>query len=293
MIEPQAQPAPPAADGEPAFLEMNTRLQVEHPVTELVTGLDLVRLQILVAQGLPLPEEVLTAQLTGHAVEARLYAEDVPSGYLPVNGTVELFEIPAGVRVDSGVETGSVVGTSYDAMLAKVIAYGATREEACSRLAGALERTRVHGVTTNRDLLVRVLRSPEFLGGEVDTGYLDRHDPAVLGAPRADGPTRQTRRGGGAGGDGRGAACRQGEGEQERTPSHCEGSVVEHGVPSRPSSCRTTGTTCLRDPGTVGSPPTRVNSGRRSLGSARRRHPRGAPCPHPCASRASATGSSS
>jgi acetyl/propionyl-CoA carboxylase alpha subunit len=177
--------------GEPAFLEMNTRLQVEHPVTELVTGLDLVRLQILVAQGEPLPAEAVNATLTGHAVEARLYAEDVPAGYLPATGTVELFEVPDGVRVDSGVETGSVVSPFYDAMLAKVVAHGATRDEACARLAGALELTRVHGVTTNRDLLVRVLRSPEFLGGEVDTGYLDRVDPAVIGASLADETTQR------------------------------------------------------------------------------------------------------
>jgi acetyl/propionyl-CoA carboxylase alpha subunit len=169
--------------GEPAFLEMNTRLQVEHPVTELVTGLDLVRLQLLVAQGLPLPQEALDATIAGHAIEARLYAEDVPAGYLPVTGTLHRFDVPAGVRVDSGVETGSVVSPFYDAMLAKVVAHGATREEACAKLASALERTAVHGVTTNRDLLVRVLRSPEFLAGEVDTGYLDRVDPAVVGAP--------------------------------------------------------------------------------------------------------------
>jgi acetyl/propionyl-CoA carboxylase alpha subunit len=172
--------------GEPAFLEMNTRLQVEHPVTELVTGLDLVRLQLLVAQGAALPAEALAATLTGHAVEARLYAEDVPAGFLPATGTIALFEVPAGVRVDSGVETGSAVSPFYDAMLAKVVAHGATRAEACGRLAGALQRMRVHGVTTNRDLLVRVLRSPEFLRGEVDTGYLDRVDPAVIGAPLLD-----------------------------------------------------------------------------------------------------------
>ena len=169
-------------DGEPAFLEMNTRLQVEHPVTELVTGLDLVRLQLLVAQGQPLPAEALTPTLTGHAVEARLYAEDVPSGYLPTTGTVARFDVPPGVRVDSSVEAGSVVGTSYDAMLAKVIAHGATREEASSRLADALARTRVHGVRTNRDLLVRVLRSIEWRDAQIDTGYLDREDPAALGA---------------------------------------------------------------------------------------------------------------
>ncbi|GAC1609975.1 MAG: biotin carboxylase N-terminal domain-containing protein [Mycobacteriales bacterium] len=171
------------AHGEPAFLEMNTRLQVEHPVTELVTGLDLVRLQILVAQGQRLD---VTPTMTGHAIEARLYAEDVPAGYLPATGTVHHFEIPAGVRVDSGVETDSVVSPYYDAMLAKVIAYAPTREEACAKLASALQHAKVHGVTTNRDLLVRVLRSQAFLAGEVDTGYLDREDPRVLGGPSAD-----------------------------------------------------------------------------------------------------------
>jgi acetyl/propionyl-CoA carboxylase alpha subunit len=99
--------------------------------------------------------------------------------------------VPAGVRVDSGVETGSVISPFYDALLAKVVAHGATREEACARLAGALARTKVHGVTTNRDLLVRVLRSAEFLAGEVDTGYLDRVDPAEIGAPLADDATRR------------------------------------------------------------------------------------------------------
>ena len=171
-----------SADGEPAFLEMNTRLQVEHPVTEMVTGLDLVRLQILVAQGEQLPAEALAPTMTGHAVEARLYAEDVPAGYLPATGTLALFDVPDGARVDSAVDTGSVVGTHYDAMLAKVIVLAPTREEACARLADVLQRSRIHGVTTNRDLLVRVLRSPEFLAAEVDTGYLDRVDPAVVGA---------------------------------------------------------------------------------------------------------------
>jgi propionyl-CoA carboxylase alpha chain len=175
-------------DGEPAFLEMNTRLQVEHPVTELVTGLDLVRLQLLVAMGLPLPPEVAAARLTGHAVEARLYAENPVRGFLPATGTLHRFEVPSGpgVRVDSGVETGSVVGMHYDAMLAKVVAHGATREEASARLADALARTRLHGVTTNRDLLVRVLRSEAWATGDVDTGFLERHDPAELGRPLAD-----------------------------------------------------------------------------------------------------------
>jgi len=175
-------------EGEPAFLEMNTRLQVEHPVTELVTGLDLVRLQLLVAQGLPLPPAVAPARMTGHAIEARLYAEDVARGFLPVSGTLHRFDIPAGqgIRIDSGVESGSVVGVDYDALLAKVIAHGATRQEASARLATALAGARLHGVTTNRDLLVRLLRSQAWLLGDVDTGYLERHDPAEIGAPLVD-----------------------------------------------------------------------------------------------------------
>jgi propionyl-CoA carboxylase alpha chain len=173
-----------APDGEFFFLEVNTRLQVEHPVTEMVTGLDLVRVQLQVAEGLPLPPEVLDARVTGHAIEARLNAEDVPAGYLPVTGTVHRFAVPAlpGVRVDSGVADGSVVGVHYDSMLAKVIAHGATRDEACRRLARALAETRVHGITTNRDLLVGVLREAEFRAGEIDTGYLGRHPELVTPA---------------------------------------------------------------------------------------------------------------
>src|SRR3954466_13369945 len=164
------------------FLEVNTRLQVEHPVTELVTGLDLVRVQLQVADGEPLPDEVTGASIAGHAVEVRLYAEDVPAGFLPATGTVHRFAVPAlpGVRVDAGVADGSVVGVHYDPMLAKVIAHGPTRDAACRTLARALAEARVHGVTTNRDLLVGVLRESEFRRGEIDTGYLERHDPAEL-----------------------------------------------------------------------------------------------------------------
>ena len=177
-----------APDSQFFFLEVNTRLQVEHPVTEEVTGLDLVRVQLQVAEGLPLAPEVLEATVRGHAVEARLYAEDVPAGFLPTTGAVHRFAVPAlpGVRVDAGVADGSVVGVHYDPMLAKVIAWGATRDQACRRLARALAETKVHGVTTNRDLLVAVLRESDFRAGQIDTGYLSRHDPAVLGAAPAD-----------------------------------------------------------------------------------------------------------
>jgi propionyl-CoA carboxylase alpha chain len=172
------------------FLEVNTRLQVEHPVTELVTGLDLVALQLAVAEGKPLPPQVLHAELSGHAIEARLYAEDVAAGYLPATGTLRRFEIPdlPGVRVDAGVRDGSVVSVHYDPMLAKVIAYAPTREQAARLLARALAEARLHGVVTNRDLLTGILREQEFLDGRTDTGYLTRHNPADLMAadPRRD-----------------------------------------------------------------------------------------------------------
>ncbi|WP_370069628.1 biotin carboxylase N-terminal domain-containing protein [Streptacidiphilus sp. MAP5-3] len=185
-----------APDGRFYFLEMNTRLQVEHPVTECVTGLDLVALQLLVAEGGQLPSAEPPAP-QGHAIEVRLYAEDPARDWQPQIGTVERIELPgvgarfappragekAGLRLDAGIEPGSAVGVHYDAMLAKVIAWAPTRTEAARRLAGALSRARVHGLTTNRDLLVRVLRHPEFLAGRVDTAFLTRNPPE--GGPAA------------------------------------------------------------------------------------------------------------
>ena len=175
-------------DGSFYFLEMNTRLQVEHPVTEEVTGLDLVELQLRVAEGEPLPPEVREAAITGHAIEVRLYAEDVPAGFLPVTGTLHRFAIPSGpgLRVDTGFRDGSVVSPHYDAMLAKVIAHGRTRADAARRLARALRDAQIHGLTTNRDLLVAILREPEFLAGATDTGYLTRHQPAALAGQEPD-----------------------------------------------------------------------------------------------------------
>jgi len=170
------------------FLEVNTRLQVEHPVTELVTGLDLVELQLQVAEGAPLPASVTAATSRGHAIEVRLYAEDPEAGYLPDSGRLERFELDAaeGVRVDAGYETGSVVSTSYDAMLAKVIAWAPTREGAARRLAASLRAARIHGVTTNRELLYGVLSHPEFLEGRTDTGFLERTSPGALAAATRD-----------------------------------------------------------------------------------------------------------
>ena len=174
-------------DGSFYFLEMNTRLQVEHPVTEEVTGLDLVELQLRIAEGEPLPAQVREARIEGHAIEVRLYAEDVPAGFVPATGTLHRFAIPAapGIRVETGFRDGSVISPHYDAMLAKVIAHGRTRADAARRLARALDRAEIHGVTTNRGLLVAILREPDFLAGGTDTGYLIRHDPAVLAAPDA------------------------------------------------------------------------------------------------------------
>ena len=170
------------------FLEMNTRLQVEHPVTELVTGLDLVAVQLVVAAGEPLPPEVLTATITGHAVEARLYAEDVAAGFVPMSGRLDRLAIPTGdgVRVDAGYETGSVVSAHYDAMLAKVIAHASTRTSAVAAVARALREAELHGVATNRDLLVGVLEHDEFAAGRIDTGFLERHHPTELIAAPPD-----------------------------------------------------------------------------------------------------------
>jgi len=155
-----------------AFLEMNTRLQVEHPVTELVYGVDLVRWQIEVAEGAALPPRA--PQPSGHAVEVRLYAEDL--AYLPQSGVLRRFEVPGEVRLDSGVEGGSVVSPHYDPMLAKVIGHGSGRDEAVRKVVRALRRARIHGLTTNRDLLVRILTHRAFERGDTHTGFLDQHD---------------------------------------------------------------------------------------------------------------------
>lgn len=170
--------------GEFYFLEMNTRLQVEHPVTEATTGLDLVELQLLVAEGSRLDAEPPPSR--GSSIEARLYAEDPAKNWQPQAGTVHRFDVPPTVRVDSGVEDGSVVSIFYDPMLAKVISYAPTRRQAAAILADALVRTRLHGVRTNRDLLVNVLRHPAFLDGATDTAFFDTHGLAELAAPFGD-----------------------------------------------------------------------------------------------------------
>ncbi|WP_433918968.1 ATP-grasp domain-containing protein [Streptomyces canus] len=165
------------------FLEMNTRLQVEHPVTEAVFGIDLVAEQIRVAEGAPLPDEPPRAR--GHAVEARLYAEDPARDWTPQTGTLHHLSVPPSVRLDTGYESGDDIGVHYDPMLAKVVAYAPTRAEAVRKLAGALERATIHGPTTNRDLLVNSLRHKEFTTARMDTGFYDRHLPALT-EPHSD-----------------------------------------------------------------------------------------------------------
>ncbi|MFE9171000.1 biotin carboxylase N-terminal domain-containing protein [Streptomyces kebangsaanensis] len=155
------------------FLEMNTRLQVEHPVTEAVFGVDLVALQIRVAEGHALDADPPRGR--GHAIEARLYAEDPARDWAPQTGTLHRLAVPDGVRLDTGYADGDTIGVHYDPMLAKVVAHAPTRAEALRKLAGALERAAVHGPVTNRDLLVRSLRHREFTGGRADTGFYDRH----------------------------------------------------------------------------------------------------------------------
>jgi propionyl-CoA carboxylase alpha chain len=171
------------------FLEMNTRLQVEHPVTECVTGLDLVGLQLDVAAGLSL--RGAEPAMVGHSIEARLYAEDPSNDWQPQSGTVHVLEVPGvtasfdvpamhGIRLDAGVGPGSEVGVHYDAMLAKVVSLAPSRLDAARELASALRRARIHGLTTNRDLLVASLLHPHFLSGGADTKFYAQHDPGDL-----------------------------------------------------------------------------------------------------------------
>ena len=166
-------------DGEFWFLEMNTRLQVEHPVTEAITGLDLVHEQLRIAEGEPLGYGQGDLGITGHSIEARLYAEDPGNDFLPTTGEVVDWtpSTSSNVRFDSGIETGSVIGIDFDPLLAKVIVHARSRREATMKLARALETTRLQGLTTNRDFLVTTLRTREFLSGETTTDFIERVAP--------------------------------------------------------------------------------------------------------------------
>ena len=165
------------------FLEVNTRLQVEHPVTEMVTGLDLVKLQIRVAAGEPLPFSQEDIKLSGHAVECRLYAEDPGNQFFPSPGKILSRRTPSGpeIRLDDGVYEGFTVSTEYDPMLGKLIAWGQDRAEAMARLRRALEEHSITGIKTNAGLLLSILRNPEFLRGEIYTRWLDEKLAHLLG----------------------------------------------------------------------------------------------------------------
>jgi len=168
------------------FMEMNTRLQVEHPVTELVTGIDLVELQVRVAAGEALPVAQDDITLTGHAIEARVYAEDPAHDFLPTGGTVLALAEPAEARVDSGIRAGSVIGSDYDPMLSKIIAYGPDRESARRGLDRALADTAVLGVGTNIDFLRFLLADEDVIAGRLDTGLLDRRTGDYVAAQAGD-----------------------------------------------------------------------------------------------------------
>ncbi len=167
------------------FLEMNTRLQVEHPVTELTTGVDLVRAQLEIAAGGRLPWAQTALRQRGHGIECRVYAEDPAGGFLPQAGRIELYREPAGpgIRIDSGVEEGSLVPVQYDPLLAKVVACGERRDWALARMVEALRRYAILGVETNLHLLLQVLRHPRFARGDLDTGFLDAERDALLQPP--------------------------------------------------------------------------------------------------------------
>jgi acetyl/propionyl-CoA carboxylase alpha subunit len=182
-------------DGDTArffFLEMNTRLQVEHPVTELVAGVDLVRAQLLVASGEPLPWSQDDLSQRGHAIECRIYAEDPAQGFLPQAGPLLMYREPhgPGIRVDAGVREGGEVSVFYDPMLAKLIVSGETRAAAIARAIEALQRYVVLGIRTNIPFLMAVLRHPDFQAGRIDTAFLDRERDALtrmlaIGLPAA------------------------------------------------------------------------------------------------------------
>lgn len=159
------------------FLEVNTRLQVEHPVTEEITGMDLVREQIRIAEGEPLGYTQDDLSINGHSIEARVYAENPANNFLPSPGTIDIWEPSSRVRVDSGVESGSEVSVYFDPLIAKVISHAPTRREAAAKLARGLETTQLHGISNNRDFLVATLRTPEFLAGDTTTDFIERVDP--------------------------------------------------------------------------------------------------------------------
>jgi acetyl/propionyl-CoA carboxylase alpha subunit len=176
-----------AQDARFYFLEMNTRLQVEHPVTEAVTGIDLVRAQFDVAAGLPLPWSQHVLSQRGHAIECRLYAEDPANGFLPQAGPLVLYREPSGpgVRIDSGVSEGDEIGVHYDPLIAKLIVHAETRDRARARAIAALRSFPVLGIRTNLAFLISVLEHPAFAAGGADTGFIDEHLDDLVTTPPA------------------------------------------------------------------------------------------------------------
>jgi 3-methylcrotonyl-CoA carboxylase alpha subunit len=173
------------------FMEMNTRLQVEHPATEMISDTDLVEWQLRIAAGERLPRRQDELEISGHAIEARLYAEDPARDFLPATGTLHHLRVPEGephIRVDTGVREGDAVSIHYDPMIAKLIAWGEDRAASLRRLRDALDRCEIVGVATNRDFLARVAASPEFAAGGVDTGFIARHRDALVPPPEATPP---------------------------------------------------------------------------------------------------------
>jgi len=167
------------------FMEMNTRLQVEHPVTEAITGVDLVEWQLRVAAGEPLPKAQSELSITGHAFEARIYAEDASRGFLPATGTLTHLAFPAHARADSGVRAGDTISPWYDPMIAKLVVHGPTRGAALNQLERALRHTDVAGLVTNISFLSALSKQPEFVAGQMDTGLIDRHMRSLAPAPVA------------------------------------------------------------------------------------------------------------
>lgn len=174
-------------DGECFFLEMNTRLQVEHPVTEMVTGIDLVEWQFRVASGEPLPLRQEEIPLRGHAVECRITAESPFDGFLPATGVVGALELPGGpgVRWDGGIAQGTKIGLHYDPLLGKLVTHGQDRETAIRRMRRALEELRIGGLSSSASLLIRIMDEPDFLAGRLSTGYLKDH-PGLFDDKRSD-----------------------------------------------------------------------------------------------------------
>src|SRR5215204_1277319 len=174
--------------GEFYFMEMNTRLQVEHPITEAITGLDLVELQLRIAAGEPFGLRQEDVKISGHAIEVRLCSEDAGHDFMPQSGTMALWQMPDGVRVEHALQSGSEISPFYDSMIAKIISHGADRSEARGRLICGLEQTTAFGVTTNQGFLISCLRHPGFAGGEATTAFIGSHRDQLL-APRKDART--------------------------------------------------------------------------------------------------------